>query len=183
VEICFDDFTGRRKLPSAILCAVTKNIYSTSIKASTMNNSMNRRNFLKQTGAAGVSLGMAGYLGSLGNANAQSDSPARAIGANDKITTAVIGTNGRGIAHIDCLARIPGVEISYICDVDDRAIAKGLKEVSKKQKTEAKGLKDFRKALEDKSLDAVTIATPDHWHTPMAILAMQAGKHVDLEKP
>ncbi|HET7626591.1 MAG TPA: Gfo/Idh/MocA family oxidoreductase [Verrucomicrobiae bacterium] len=144
---------------------------------------MNRRNFLKQTGAAGVSLGMAGYLGSLGNANAQSDSPARAIGANDKITTAVIGTNGRGIAHIDCLARIPGVEISYICDVDDRAIAKGLKEVSKKQKTEAKGLKDFRKALEDKSLDAVTIATPDHWHTPMAILAMQAGKHVYLEKP
>jgi predicted dehydrogenase len=87
------------------------------------------------------------------------------------------------MAHIQCLNNIPGAAITYICDVDDRAIAKGVKEAAKSQKPEPKGLKDFRKALEDKSLDAVTIATPDHWHTPMAILALAADKHVYLEKP
>ncbi len=96
---------------------------------------------------------------------------------------AVIGTNGRGIAHVACLTSLPGVEVTYICDVDDRAIAKGLKSAAKRQKTEPKGLKDFRKALEDRSLDAVTIATPDHWHAPMAIMALAAGKHVYVEKP
>src|SRR5206468_1381946 len=77
----------------------------------------------------------------------------------------------------------PDVEIAYICDVDDRAIAKGVKAALKRQKTEPKGVKDFRKLLEDKSLDAVTIATPDHWHAPMAIMALAAGKHVYVEKP
>ena len=109
--------------------------------------------------------------------------PRRSVGPNDTLTVAVIGTNGRGLAHIECLTDMPGVEIAYICDVDDRAIATGIKAATKRQKAEPKGLKDFRKALEDKSLDAVTIATPDHWHAPMAILALAAGKHVYLEKP
>ncbi|HZF02005.1 MAG TPA: Gfo/Idh/MocA family oxidoreductase [Methylomirabilota bacterium] len=149
-----------------------------------MNDFINRRDFLKKTGTAGIGLGMAGYFGSLAKADSQT-APALAgkIGANGKITAAVIGTNGRGLAHISCLGSIPGVEIAYICDVDDRAIDKGIKEAAKKQKTEPKGLKDFRKVLEDKSVDVVTIATPDHWHTPMAILAMAAGKHVYVEKP
>lgn len=110
-------------------------------------------------------------------------SSARAAGSNEKLTVAVIGTNGRGAAHIECLTNIPGVEIACICDVDDRAVASGVKAAAKKQSKEPAGLKDFRKALEDKSLDAVTIATPDHWHAPMAILALAAGKHVYLEKP
>ena len=149
-----------------------------------MNNSINRRHFLKQTGAAGIGLGAASYLGSLHKMYAQDTGPAaRKIGTNDKITAAVIGTNGRGLAHIDCLTSLPGVEVIYICDVDDRAIAKGIKETAKKQAKEPKGLKDFRKALVDPTLDVVTIATPDHWHTPMAIMAMAAGKHVYLEKP
>ena len=105
------------------------------------------------------------------------------MGAGKNITAAVIGTNGRGLAHIDCLTSLPGVEVIYICDVDDRAIAKGIKEAGKKQAKEPKGLKDFRKALIDPTLNVVTIATPDHWHTPMAIMAMAAGKHVYLEKP
>jgi predicted dehydrogenase len=148
-----------------------------------MNDSINRRHFLKQTGAAGVGLSMAGYLGSLTQAGAQTDSSARKIGANDKLTAAVVGTNGRGLAHIGCLTHLPGVEITYICDVDDRAIAKGLKETAKRQDAVPKAMKDFRKALEDPALDVVTIATPDHWHTPMAILALAAGKHVYVEKP
>ena len=143
-----------------------------------MNDSINRRRFLKQTGAAGVGLGMAGYFGSLGKADSKTiPTSARKIGANDKISAAVIGTNGRGLAHIDCLGNIKGAEITYICDVDDRAIAKGIKEVAKKQKSEPKGLRDFRRVLEDKSVDVVTIATPDHWHAPMAIMAINAGKH------
>src|SRR5260370_3921718 len=149
-----------------------------------MNDSINRRRFLKQTGVAGVGLGTASYFGSLGKADSRTaPTSARKIGANDKITAAVIGTNGRGLAHIECLGNIKVTEIIYICDVDDRAIAKGLKEVAKKQKSAPKGLKDFRKVLEDKSVDVVTIATPDHWHAPMAIMAMAAGKHVYVEKP
>jgi predicted dehydrogenase len=149
-----------------------------------MQNSINRRNFLKQAGVAGAGLGIASYLGSLSKAGAQA-APANSpkIGANDKISAAVIGTNGRGMSHVQSLTNLPGVNVSYICDVDDRAIAKGVKGVAKKQGSEPKGLKDFRKALEDKSLDVVTIATPDHWHAPMAIMALAAGKHVYVEKP
>ena len=148
-----------------------------------MDKYLTRRDFLKKTGTAGVGLGMVSYLSPL--AKAQDSSPSMgAAGANNKLTVAVIGTNGRGIAHVQCLTRgLPGVEIAYICDVDDRAIAKGIKATMKQQKKEPKGIKDFRKLLEDKSLDAVTIATPDHWHSPMAILALAAGKHVYVEKP
>jgi predicted dehydrogenase len=147
------------------------------------DSSINRRHFLKQTGAAGIGLSVAGYLGSLTNLKAQGDSLAKKIGANDKISAAVIGTNGRGLAHVDCLTSLPGVEVTHICDVDTRAIEKGIKETLKKQTNTPQREGDFRKILADKSIDVVTIATPDHWHTPMAILAMAAGKHVYLEKP
>jgi predicted dehydrogenase len=127
---------------------------------------------------------MFSYLGPIARAQTPAAPSINTLGANDKITVAVIGTNGRGLAHVQCLTDgLPNVEVAYICDVDDRAIAKGVKETLKKQSTEPKGLKDFRKALADKSLDAVTIATPDHWHTPMAIMALAAGKHVYVEKP
>lgn len=123
------------------------------------------------------------YLNPLAQA-ADTDATSKPASANNKINVAVIGTNGRGLAHIECLTSgVPDVEVTYVCDVDDRAIAKGIKETLKRQKTEPKGIKDFRKLLEDKSVDAVTIATPDHWHAPMAILALAAGKHVYVEKP
>jgi predicted dehydrogenase len=98
------------------------------------------------------------------------------------LRVAVIGTNGRGLAHVQCL-NLPNVSIAAICDVDERAIAKGVKETVKFQSAPPAGVKDFRRVLEDKSIDAVTIATPDHWHAPMAILALAAGKHVYVEKP
>ncbi|HUC83779.1 MAG TPA: Gfo/Idh/MocA family oxidoreductase [Candidatus Acidoferrales bacterium] len=149
-----------------------------------LDENIDRRRFLKQATAAGVGLGVAGYLGTLARADAPAPAePAKPIGANDRITVAVCGTNGRGLAHIDCLTGLPGVEIKYICDVDTRAVEKGLKETAKTQANAPQGLGDFRKALADPSLDAVTIATPDHWHTPMAILALAAGKHVYVEKP
>src|SRR5712664_4796383 len=120
-----------------------------SVRTTTMNNMndpINRRRFLKRAGAAGMGLGMAGYLGSLAKADSQTaPTSVRKIGANDKINAGVIGTNSRGLAHIDCLGNIQGTEIIYICDVDDRAIAKGIREVAKKQKAEPKGVRDFRK--------------------------------------
>ena len=149
-----------------------------------MNDSINRRHFLKQAGVAGVGLGLAGSAGFFTSARAKDAAVvSRSIGANDRIAAAVIGTNGRGLAHIDCLATLPGVDIAYVCDVDDRSIAKGLKHAAKYHTQSPKGIKDFRKVLADKSVDVVTIATPDHWHAPMAILAMAAGKHVYVEKP
>ena len=145
---------------------------------------IDRRNFLKQTGAAGVTLGLMSSLSSLAKASPfKAPAPARTIGPDGAVKVAVFGTNGRGLAHIECLTSIPKVEITHICDVDTRAIAKGLKEVAKKQTSVPQGMGDFRKALADPKVDAVTIATPDHWHTPMAILALAAGKHVYLEKP
>ena len=149
-----------------------------------MNDSINRRLFFKKAGIAGVGFGMAGYSNPFAQAAAKfNPTPARVVGANDKITAAVFGTNGRGLAHVDCLTSLPNVEVAYICDVDTRAVAKGLKQVAKKQAEMPQGLGDFRKALADPALDVVTIATPDHWHTPMAIMAMAAGKHVYVEKP
>jgi predicted dehydrogenase len=149
-----------------------------------MGNLIKRRDFIKRAGVASLGLSFASHIGSIANAAAAAKvSAPRAIGPNDMLKVAVIGTNGRGLAHIECLTNIPGVQIAYICDVDDRAIATGIKTTSKWQKSEPKGQKDFRKALEDNSLDAVTIATPDHWHAPMAILALSAGKHVYVEKP
>jgi predicted dehydrogenase len=141
---------------------------------------MNRRDFLKLTSTAAAGVGLANYLESTASAAVPAG---RQLSANDKLTVAVIGTNGRGMAHVECLTGLPGVELAYVCDVDERAVASGIKAATKQQKAEPKGARDFRKVLEDKSLDAVTIATPDHWHAPMAILALAAGKHVYLEKP
>ena len=147
-----------------------------------MRNFINRRDFLKQTGTASLGLGLATFLGSRAGARARAASY-RTIGANDKIVAAVIGTNGRGLAHVACLTGLPNTEVAYICDVEEKALAKGIKAVGRHQQSEPKGVKDFRKVLDDKSVDAITIATPDHWHTPMAILALDAGKHVYVEKP
>src|ERR1700743_2994393 len=95
-----------------------------------MSNPIDRRQFLKQTSVAGVGIGMAGYFSSLAKADVM---PAKKTGASDRITAAVIGTNGRGLAHVDCLTSLPGVEVVYICDVDTRAVTKGIKETAKKQ--------------------------------------------------
>jgi predicted dehydrogenase len=97
---------------------------------------------------------------------------------------AVAGTNNRGLEVIQALAGIENAEIAYVCDVEDGALAKGMKEVAKEAPgARPKALKDFRRALDDKAIDAIAIVTPDHWHVPMAILALAAGKHVYVEKP
>lgn len=137
-----------------------------------MKPSLNRRDFLKRTSvfAAGVA--------ALGGSSVRSFA-----GANEKIRVAVLGCNGRGMNHIDAWLKVPSVEIACICDVDSRALAKGIEAVAKKQSARPTGEKDLRRVLDDKSIDAISIAMPDHWHTSATVLACKAGKHVYVEKP
>lgn len=99
------------------------------------------------------------------------------------VRVAVVGTSGRGTAHAVELAQLPDVEVAYICDVDDSNANSAAAAVQKKVGKTPKTVRDFRQVLGEKDLDAISVATPDHWHTPAALLAMSAGKHVYLEKP
>ena len=106
------------------------------------------------------------------------------LGSNDRLNFAVIGLNGRGYAHLASLkANKNTARISHVCDVD-ATILKKFADRTQQEMGEAPGAEqDFRKVLALKDIDAISIATPDHWHTPMAIAGLQAGKHVYLEKP
>ena len=132
-----------------------------------------RREFLRDT--AIVTAGLAYGL------NAKSYS--RIIGANDRVNFAIIGLHGRGYAHLESVAASRNAAISHVCDVDSRELDKFSLAVEKKTGRAPARVKDFRKLLESGDVDAVSIATPEHWHTPMAIMALQAGKHVYVEKP
>ena len=138
----------------------------------------NRRDFINKTltGTAALSLG-----GILPGFNAKSYAGIK--GANDRIMVGVMGVNSRGKALADQFAKQRNCEVLYISDVDSRASEKCINSVTTLQKKKPIDAPDFRKSLEDKSLDALVIATPDHWHAPAAILACAAGKHVFLEKP
>jgi len=106
------------------------------------------------------------------------------LGANERLNFAVIGLNGRGGAHLSSLkANQKDARIAYVCDVDRTILDKFAARTTQVMGEAPKSEQDFRRILEARDIDAVTIATPDHWHTPMAILAMAAGKHVYVEKP
>ncbi|MFO7692001.1 MAG: Gfo/Idh/MocA family oxidoreductase [Vicinamibacterales bacterium] len=135
------------------------------------SHEVSRRSFIQTTAAATVGLGVAGSV------------QLRAQGANDRIVLAVMGTNGRGAQLAKLLSGMPGSEVGFICDVDDEATAKGVAATAGRQPRAPKTEKDIRRVLEDKNLDAVAIAAPDHWHAPAAILACAAGKDVYVEKP
>jgi predicted dehydrogenase len=109
---------------------------------------------------------------------------AQILGSNDRLNFAVIGLNGRAYAHLASLkANKRDARIAYVCDVDSNILKKFADSVQQEMGDAARTEKDFRAILEHKEVDAVTIATPDHWHTPMAIAALRAGKHVYVEKP
>jgi len=137
-----------------------------------------RRDFIKKSTAASVALSLGGVLPAF---NAKSYG--RIAGSNEKLSVSVMGVNSRGKALAVNFAQQKDCDILHVCDVDSRAIEKCQTEVNKHQDIKTKGFGDFRKSLEDKNIDAMIIATPDHWHAPAALLAVQAGKHVYLEKP
>ena len=132
-----------------------------------------RREFIKT--AAITSAGLAVGL------NAKSYG--RIMGANDRINFAVIGLHGRGQSHLASIATCNNAVVSHICDVDKRELLQFSQKVKTKFNNNPAQEKDIRKLLESKDIDAITIATPEHWHTPMAIMGLQAGKHVYVEKP
>ncbi len=106
------------------------------------------------------------------------------IGANERVRIAVIGLNGRGKAHLAGFGKLKNVEIASVVDPDENVLNRCLGKVqSKDNGKNCQGHKDIRKVLEDKSIDAISIATPNHWHSLMTIWGAQAGKHVYVEKP
>src|SRR5438132_3402980 len=132
---------------------------------------INRRGFLKKTGEV-ISVGAATLA--LGG---------RVLGAHDRVRVAVCGQRGRGKDHIRGFAKVPGVEIAALCDVDERVLSQRLNDVEDLGLPRPKSYVDIRKLLEDKQIDAISIATPNHWHSLMGIWACQAGKDVYVEKP
>jgi len=138
-----------------------------------MSNQPSRRTFLQQSALGATALATAAWT----TRSKAADSPSEAV------VVGVIGVNGRGRALADTFATLGGARVAYICDVDQRAIDRTVSALGGKSQTEPRGVTDLRKIFDDSSVDAVVIATPDHWHGPAAIMACQAGKHVYVEKP
>jgi len=138
------------------------------------NEMITRRTFVN-----GLAAGVAGSAFS-----SSAKSYAQIMGANDRLNFAINGLNGRGGAHLSALkANASTSRVAYICDVDAGIRAKYAAKAEKALGYAPTAIGDFRKALESKDVDAITIACPDHWHTPMAVLGLKAGKHVYVEKP
>jgi predicted dehydrogenase len=135
---------------------------------------VDRRSFLKTASATGLGLMVSNQVGPVFG---QGGSP------NEKVVVAIMGLNSRGGTHIQDFAKAAHGEIAYVCDVDATVLAKGAADAGKVQQKSVKAIADFRRALDDKDVDALVIAAPDHWHAPAAILALKAGKHVYVEKP
>lgn len=140
--------------------------------------SNSRRSFIKKATLASATISFGGILPAF-----SPKSYGRIIGSNEKIRVSVMGVNSRGRALASSFAQQNNCELVHICDVDSRAIDKCQTVLKSQQNIKTKGFRDFRESLQDKEIDAMVIATPDHWHAPAALLAMQAGKHVYLEKP
>jgi predicted dehydrogenase len=102
---------------------------------------------------------------------------------NDRIRIACVGVRGQGNAHIRSYSRIENVEIAALCDIDESVLAQRTADLEKAGKPKPETYTDYRKLLDNKDIDAVSIATPNHHHTWMTIAALQAGKHVYCEKP
>ncbi len=151
-----------------------------------------RREFLGKVGmgAAGVAVESAaakmalGRAAGGGTASSTAASYARIAGANERVNFAIAGLNSRGYAHLEGVqANKKAARLLYAVDVDSVILQKFATTAKKDMREDVAQEKDIRKVLEKKEVDAITIATPEHWHTPMAILALEAGKHVYLEKP
>jgi predicted dehydrogenase len=135
-----------------------------------MSKSLNRRTFLKSGAVATAAISLPARIWS------------QVPGANGDIRHAVIGFNGQGKSHIEGLRKVKGVRVVALCDVDMAVLGR---EATKFQERNdpVKTFQDIRKMLEDKEIDTVSIATPNHWHSLAAIWAIQAGKDVYVEKP
>jgi predicted dehydrogenase len=134
-------------------------------------NQFSRRTFIKNSAGVAVALSLPTII------------PASAFGANDRVRVAVLGVNGRGQNHIQGFSGLSNVELATLCDPDKVVLEKRAGEYEKKYGKKVQIEQDLRKVFDDKSIDAISIATPNHWHALATIWACQAGKDVYVEKP
>ncbi len=137
---------------------------------------VSRREFLKtglETTAGAAAFGSITFLAH----------PERVFGANDRVRVAVCGVHGRGMDHVAGFHGLKNAEVAALCDVDENILAQRLAEIDKKGIPKPRTFVDVRKLLDDKSIDAISVATPNHWHALMGIWACQAGKDAYIEKP
>ena len=136
---------------------------------------LSRRSFLQGSaaGAAGLAASGVAFL----------TRPERVWGANDRVRVAICGVHGRGMDHVENYSKLKNVQIAAVCDIDENVMADRVARMEKMGIPKPATFVDIRKLLEDKSIDAISIATPNHWHTLMGIWACQAGKDVYVEKP
>ena len=131
---------------------------------------LNRRSFVKRTSVATAFLNQTLLTKSV-------------FGANDRIQAAVLGVHGQGQSHIEALMKQDNVEVTTLCDPDSEVSAQRAAQFESKYGKKVKTVQDLRKVYDDKEIDVVTIATPNHWHALATIWACQAGKDVYVEKP
>ncbi len=139
-------------------------------------NEVSRRDFLKAGSKAGAGLAALGGISFIAR-------PERVFGANDRLRVAVVGLHGRGWDHVKEISVHKDVEIAAFCDIDENVLRERVAGAEKMGLAKPATFVDLRKLLEDKSIDAITIATPNHWHSLQAIWGCQAGKDVYCEKP
>jgi predicted dehydrogenase len=130
---------------------------------------VNRRTFLASAGSGAAALALG--------------SPARALGPNDQIRMAVIGFHGRGNSHIGAFGKSKQTTVATLCDIDSRLFKAHEAMVEALEGKKPECVQDLRRVLDDKNIDAVSIATPNHWHSLATVWACQAGKDVYVEKP
>ncbi len=137
---------------------------------------ISRREFLQNGARAGAGLSALGGI-------AIATQPKRILGANDRVQVCVVGLRGMGYGHVQRYGKMPDVSVAAVCDVDENIMRERLDNMEKLGMPKPKTYTDVRKVLEDKSIDAVSVATPNHWHSLIGIWACQAGKDAYIEKP
>lgn len=145
-------------------------------------NPFNRREFLQRSAILSAAAAASG-AGLSRAEEAPKTQPVATKSANDRLRVAIVGVRGRGMAHVDGFLGKNNCEIVAVCDADEAVIGRAMEKIKKTQGEAPQFVQDFRHLLEDKSIDIISVATPNHWHALMAVWAMQAGKDVYCEKP
>ena len=144
---------------------------------------LSRRQFLNRSTQAAAGVLAAGTLASCSTPRPVPVTGGRVIGANDRINMAIIGVRGRGNGLAQGFAKIPNVRVKTLCDIDENLFPERVRKIGDIQGAAPSTEYDLRRVFDDKDIDAVATATPNHWHALLTIWACQAGKHVYVEKP